>query len=526
MTADKWRPSLGLVVLGVLAIVATLPLFGLFLIRVYENGPIREAEAELIAQSAVLAAVTARAIEALPEPERVLGAAAPPPVENERYQPIQPSLDLATADILGRRPDATDPGTPPDPALLAIGAGLLPVLERTQGVTLAGFRILDRDGTVIAGRNEVGRSLADLPEVAAALKGTFRSVLRQRVSDEPAPALTSISRGTRVRLFTAMPIRVGERVAGVVYASRTPSNLVRHLYGERVKLALAAAAVLAAVLAIAALFSRAITRPIHALVARSHAIARGDRAVLAEPGPLGTREIARLSRGLDRMAHELRERSDYIATFAAHVSHELKTPLTAIQGAAELMRDAQASPADAMSPAEQTRFLDNILADTGRLTALLGRLRELARADNPDIRGTTRLDAVWAGLRRAHPGLIVEADGNDRTVAISAENAGIVFAHLADNARRHGASRLRITAQASGETVVVHVADDGEGIPERNRAQVFETFFTTRREAGGTGMGLGIVRAMLRAHSGTIELLPAGERGAAFAVTLPAAGAV
>ncbi len=342
--ADKWRPSLGLVVLGVLAIVAMLPLFGLFLIRVYENGPIREAEAELIAQSAVLAAVTARAIEALPEPERFLGAAARPPGGARAL-----STDPAEPRPRDRRHPRPPPGRdrPGEPARFRPPGArhrLLPVLERTQAVTLAGFRITDRDGTVIAGRNEVGRSLADLPEVAAALKGAFRSVLRQRVSDEPAPALTSISRGTRVRLFTAMPIRVGERVAGVVYASRTPSTIVRHLYGERVKLGLAAAAVLAAVLAIAALFSRAITRPIHALVARSHAIARGNRAVLAEPGPLGTREIALLSRGLDRMAHQLHERSDYIATFAAHVSHELKTPLTAIQGAAELMRDAQASP--------------------------------------------------------------------------------------------------------------------------------------------------------------------------------------
>lgn len=524
MPRDKWRPSLGLVVLGVLGIVAALPLFGLFLIRVYENGPIREAEAELIAQSAALAAVMARTIEALPDHEGLLGTVAPPPAEavDNRYRPIQPSLDLAVADILDRRPDATKPATPPDPALLAVGAGLLPVLERTQAVTLAGFRITDRDGTVIAGRNEIGHSLAGLPEVAAALEGRFTSVLRRRVSDEPPPALTSISRGTRVRLFAAMPILVGERVAGVVYASRTPSNVVRHLYGERVKLALAAAAVLAAVIAIAAIFSRAITRPILALVARSQDIARGNRAVLAKPGPFGTREIALLSFGVDRMAHQLHERSDYIATFAAHVSHELKTPLTAIQGAAELLRDAQKNPADAMTASQQIRFLDNILSDTGRLTALLVRLRELARADNPDIRGSAPLETVLAALRRAFPRLVVEVDAAlDHTLAISAENAEIVFTHLADNAVRHGARKLRIAVQTGESAVSIRLSDDGNGIPEDNRARVFDTFFTTRRESGGTGMGLGIVRAMLRAHGGTIALLPAGGEGAAFEITLP-----
>lgn len=522
--AGKWRPSLGLVVLGVLAIVATLPLVGLFFFRVYENGLIREAEAELIAQSAVLAAVAAREIETLPEGERLLGPVVRPPEDpaaRAAYQPIEPGLDLTAADILERRPAATEPARPPDPAALEIGARLQPVLLRTQVHTLAGFRITDRNGTVIAGRSEIGRSLAHLPEIAAASQGRFRAVLRQRVSAHPPPPLYSISRGTGVRVFTAMPILVGDRIGGVVYASRTPSNVVRHLYGERAKLALAAAAVLAATLAIAALFSRAITRPIHALVTRSAEIARGNRAVLEQPGPLGTREIARLAQGLDRMARQLHERSDYIATFAAHVSHELKTPLTAIQGAAELLRDAQTSPADAMSGAEQVRFLDNILADTRRLNALLGRLRELARADNPDIRGTTDLATVAAGLRRAFPDLTVAAEGAvELPFAMSAENAGIVFAHLADNAVRHGAATLQIGADLADAHLRVRVQDDGEGIADQNRDRIFETFFTTRREAGGTGMGLGIVRAMLLAHGGTVRALPS-ERGAAFEVLIP-----
>ncbi|TIP68863.1 MAG: two-component sensor histidine kinase, partial [Mesorhizobium sp.] len=87
----------------------------------------------------------------------------------------------------------------------------------TQKTTLAGFRLLDAKGVVIAGREEVGLSLGAVAEVRAALAGRYASVLRQRISDEPPPSLYSVSRGTRVRVFVAMPVAVDGKVAGVVY---------------------------------------------------------------------------------------------------------------------------------------------------------------------------------------------------------------------------------------------------------------------------------------------------------------------
>ena len=77
-------------------------------------------------------------------------------------------------------------------------------------------------------------------------------------------------------------------------------------------------------------------------------------------------------------------------------------------------------------------------------------------------------------------------------------------------------------AEGAGERVAVHVDDDGDGISASNRAKVFEPFFTTRREAGGTGMGLGIVLALLKAHDGTITLVDT-ERGTRFEINLPVA---
>lgn len=515
----KWRPSLGQIVAIVLVTVLALPLVGLFFFRLYENQLIRETESELIAQSAAIAAIFGQKIEALPPGDRVLGpqAQSATPLDPSPYQPIAPSLDLAAGPILSSRPDAVAAEVAPKPIYYRLGEEMQEILQRTQAVTLAGFRLLDAKGTVISGREEIGESLANVEEVGTALKGAFQSTLRVRAPNKPAPPLYSISRGTGVRIFIAMPVVVAGQVAGVVYASRTPDNIMKAMYAERRKYIFAALAVLLATLAIGLIFVRLISRPIYDLVRRAGEIGSKQQ----DPVPIkhfGTREIVLLSESLDGMAQRLRERSDYIATFAAHVSHEIKTPLTSIQGAAELMLDAPD-----MSDEERRHFLGNVIADTERLTAILHRLRELARADNPQTSGSTPLSAAAEALRSAFSGLKIQlSEESDVILPLSQENALIVLSHLADNARRHGATMLNITAWQAGKELHLRVSDDGEGISERNRDKVFEAFFTTRRESGGTGMGLGIVQAMLQAHGGRIALSDAGS-GTCFEIVLPAA---
>ena len=125
---EKWRPSLGLVIFTVLASVATLPLVGLFFFRLYDNQLIRQTQAELIAQSRVLAAVYAREVEARLDKGLVLGPELPPearPDPEDRVTPIRPALDLAGNDLLMRRPDARPATTPASPLYFEIGARLI-----------------------------------------------------------------------------------------------------------------------------------------------------------------------------------------------------------------------------------------------------------------------------------------------------------------------------------------------------------------------------------------------------------------
>jgi len=523
---QKWRPSLSLVVFLVLASVLLLPLFSLYFLKVYQNQLIQLTESELIAQSAALSAVFKREVESAIPQGVALGANLPPaphmPSDNP-YQPIWPKLELANESVLPPRPEARAPSAPADPAFAALGARMMPDLVATQNVTLAGFRLLDPNGVVIAGRDEIGLSLAHLEEVTVALQGRFSAVLRVRISKHDQPSLYSMSRGTGMRVFTAMPVIVRDQVAGVVYASRTPSNVFKYLYEQRAKVALAILVMIVPTLLIGFVFHRTITEPMRELIERTTLIGKGERNAL---GPLkrhGTSEFARLSQSFLDMARRLNTRSSFISTFATHVSHELKSPLTSIQGAAELLRDDVDAPD--MDDEDRRKFLDNIIADADRLAKIAARLRDFARAENPTAVGAAKLADTIAGLRSAFPALEIRAGGELETpMRISGENAGIIFSNLADNAIRHGSSALGLSASRQGNLLLVKVGDNGEGVSPNNRTQIFDSFFTTRRDSGGTGMGLAIVRAMLDAHGGWIRLIDS-DAGTAFELTIPIADA-
>lgn len=233
---------------------------------------------------------------------------------------------------------------------------------------------------------------------------------------------------------------------------------------------------------------RTLLGPVQRLLARTDEIERGDPGAFRRLDGAGTREMAVLGERLVRLAKRLSDRSDYLALFSRHLSHELKSPLAAIRGAVELLRDED------MDAAQRERFVNNAIADTERLSALATRLRELAQADLASGHGACDLRAVAGDVVGRIDGLALSMEG-DTTLPIPAEAAGIVLQQLAANAKEHGAGVFRLR---TGGTVLI--GDDGAAIPDANRAQLFEPFFTTRRDAGGTGLGLSIAAGMAASH--------------------------
>jgi signal transduction histidine kinase len=312
-------------------------------------------------------------------------------------------------------------------------------------------------------------------------------------------------------------------VIGAVLLSRTPASLDQALHGKRWEIAGTAALLLLLAGGVAAFTAATVSRPIQAVTADARAVAAGGALPEGRVRGSVVREADELSAAIHAMAATLKQRSDYIEGFATEVSHEFKTPLAALRGALELLRDHAAT----MTEAERDRFLAQCTEDVQRLDRLVRRLLDLARAEAPPPRAAASCDlaatiaAAVAPYRAA--GMAVTTELPALPVALPAETLRAVIANLLDNVRQHagaGATARIAFDGTAGSMARIVFADDGAGISAGNAARIFDRFFTTAREAGGTGLGLPLVRSMLEAAGGGIAL--AGRApGAAFLLTLP-----
>jgi signal transduction histidine kinase len=512
-------------------LILILPLAGIWFLRLYESALIRQTESELIAQAAVIAG----AFDAVRH--RLLAAgAAPAEAEAQTHLAGQapamvltraPGLDLAVDPVLPPPPDPAPAVQPALPLSALVGQELIPVLRAAQPVTLASIRVVDPAGVIVGTTgNDLGLSLAALPEMGQALNGAPVSAMRWR--EHPAELVPGgISRGSKLRVFVALPLIDGDRVVGAVMLSRTPHDLWEAIYGKRRELAALAVLLITIGAGLAIIVSRVITRPLEAVVRQARRVADGGASEIAPIAAAGTREVAELSAAVARMAETLARRADYIRSFAAHVSHEFKTPLASAKGALELLGDHDAT----MSIAERTHFLDLVGQSLDRLDRLVRRLVDLARADvmrRDDAAPVAVLPVVRRVAERYRDdGLDVRLSGDAAgQVVMPEEGLEIVVATLLDNARQHAGTGAHVVVATAieGEQTEITISDDGVGISLENAKHVFEPFFTTARTAGGTGLGLPIVQAIVTAAGGTIELVQ-GDSGARFRLLLPSAHA-
>lgn len=252
------------------------------------------------------------------------------------------------------------------------------------------------------------------------------------------------------------------------------------------------------------LLVRLLLRPIRALEAYAEAQERGDTP--APPRHFGTHELHATARRVIAMAETLRDREATIRAFTDQVTHELRTPVTAIRAASELLEDGGALGRD------DAALVAQVDGACTQIERQLAALREVARARETRYLGTSRLDDLLPGLREDHSDLVLQVEGGSVPLPIAGAGMKIVLGQLLRNAGEHGAGRVLLHAGTGNGAAFLEVQDDGAGISPGNAGRVFDPFFTTRRGAGGTGMGLAIVRSLLSAHGAAIRLLPA-ERG-------------
>lgn len=510
----RWPPlRLRTILFATLFLVAALPGISAVFLRVYENTLVRQTEAELIAQGSALVA-TARAVWPGAPP-----LAAP---DEQDYHPELPRIDLNATPILGVRPQGVADGGTVRADARAAAERLVPVFAVTGQTTAASLTLIDANGRVVNGA-EAGRSYAALPEVRAALAGRSDTVLRRRGNYRPVYALEWLSRAAAIRIDHTRPIIVEGRVVGVLLLSRSARTLFKGLYDDRSKIALGILLILITLIVLSGLISRGIARPIEALGAATRELANG-RGTVPEPSRTAAIEIQGLYRDFAAMAEAIDRRSRYLRDFAHAMSHEFKTPLAGIRGAIELLEDHD----ETMSPEERRRFLANADAGAERLSALVTRLLELARADmtRHDMAAATPLSAVLARVANAMGSdafRMTVALPEPVNVAMPEDTIEAIVTTLAENSRQAGAHELRITGARQGERVILTLCDDGPGIAPADRERIFEPFFTTRRPEGGTGLGLSIVASLVEASGGSIRLGEAEAGGACFVLELSVA---
>lgn len=512
------------IIFGTLLFVAALPGFGAVFLRVYENALVRRTEGELIAQSAALAASVA-----VLWPPHSSGIAAGRPIAPDRgghrsghsaYNEPSTGVDLRSSPILPPRPSAAPPRVVPVAEAMSVADHMLPAFAETRQTTLSSILMLDRNGTILNG-TERGRSLSTLPEVRSALEGKAETVFRRNENYISRYPFEWVSRASNIRLHHARPIKVSGRTEGVLLVSRSPRPLFRGIYEDRGKIALGIALIFGALVGLSGILSRTIVRPIENLSRATRMLASGRQVEPVYPS-LQVVEIRALFRDFEAMAASIDKRSRYLRDIASAVSHEFKTPLAGISGAIELLQDHGVG----MAPADRERFLRNMAGDAERLSRLVKRLMELAKADlhEEDTGASTDpspiLTAIVDGLGSEDFCIEVSLPETVPMLAIDAAPLESVVTILADNARQADARTLSIKLRREGELAVIDIVDDGPGIAPGDRERIFDPFFTTKRITGGTGLGLSIARSLMQAYGGTVEFIPS-HRGAHFRLLCP-----
>ncbi len=295
------------------------------------------------------------------------------------------------------------------------------------------------------------------------------------------------------------------------------------------------AVVIGAVLLALALASvplaRAVTAPIERLTAAVRRLGEGDLS--ARAGLCGRGEVGELGRAFDEMAGRLERLVRAERELLANVSHELRTPLARIRVALELAAEGD--------QARAARALAEIGADLGELERLVEDVLTAARLDQgagglplrrQPVELAALLDEAAGRFREHHPGRCLELRVAPLPGPLDADPALLRRAvdNLLDNAAKYSGegSAVELSAGAAGDAVTVAVRDHGIGVEPADLPRLFTPFFRTDRSrargTGGVGLGLALVKRVVEAHGGTVEVESAPDQGTTFTLRLPVRG--
>lgn len=361
----------------------------------------------------------------------------------------------------------------------------------------------DQNGIVIfdsAGRENIGLDYSVWRDVYLTLNGTYgaRSTLQ-----DPADPKSSV-------LYVAAPILIDNEIAGSLTVAKPTTTINAFLVSARPQITKIAAIAVFCALVLSFLVSVWITRPIHRLTWYAGNISKGRRV----PFPvLDNSEIGDMGKSFLKMQEAL-EGKKYVEQYVENLTHEIKSPLSAIRGGAELLEED-------MAPDQRQRFLSNIRNEAARVQDIVERMLALSAIESRQKLSEkekipvsslvkTVVESKQPVLSRKNisvtphipESLFITGDGFLLYQALSN-----LLQNAIDFSPEHGAISVR--AYSEEKMLRLTVTDNGPGIPDYAEHRIFDKFFSLQRPGTGkksTGLGLNFVKEVAALHQGTVRL--------------------
>jgi signal transduction histidine kinase len=363
-------------------------------------------------------------------------------------------------------------------------------------------------GTLLAATQDIGPQ----PSRAALMELRYRS----------PTVFTQPSRDLPHRRYAAQAVAVGGRTVGVVEVSRSTLTSERFLATLRNILLVTILAAIATSLLVSVLLARRMSSSIRDMEQATRHIAAGDLDVRL--GDYPPDEIGRLAQSINHMAERLKHLEAARAQFISEISHDLRTPLTAIKGLLVNLMDAS-------GPGEQPS-LEIAEHETDRLIRLVNQLLDFSRWQGGqlelnrrpiDVGAIASAAATLSEGRAHHRNITLSTDVPPSLPTISADPDRLqqVILNLLDNAIKFtpGGGQVTLAVTQQEGDIEISVQDTGRGMSDEEHERAFEAYY--RGEGGGAGLGLTIARAIVEAHGGRMGIESSLGQGTRVWFTLP-----
>ena len=381
--------------------------------------------------------------------------------------------------------------------------------------------VTDAHGIVVFDSNgkDVGRDYSRWNDVYLTLRGRYGA---RSTRSDPADEDSTV-------MHVAAPIldkgrMDGGRIIGVLTVAKANRTIAPFIASSQLAIQRWGALLLGVALAIGLLISLWFARELARLQRFAHAVTAGERV----PPPRGSGEFGELGQALETMRERL-DGKQYVEQYVHSLTHEMKSPLAAIRGAAELLQEPMPEP-------ERRRFAANILDHSQRLARMIDMTLALAAVEhrqsleNPEIFAFDALVREAAAVlepQLATQSIALRIDAPDVPIRITGDR--FLIAHAIDNLLRNAqefsprGGTIAVSLRIEGNDAVLAVRDQGPGVPGFALPKVFDRFYSLARPDGqrSSGLGLCFVREVASLHQGTAKLANEPAGGAIATLRLP-----